>query len=58
MSPEKLDLLTQLAQDFNDSDAEVGDECVFARVQSKSSGGAAQLLADGLGRGARRARDR
>ena len=25
----------------------VGDECVFARVQSKSSGGAAQLLASG-----------
>jgi Ca-activated chloride channel homolog len=47
VSPEKLDLLTRLAQDFNDSDAEVGGECVFARVQSKSSGGAAQLLATG-----------
>src|SRR5436190_15708149 len=47
VSPEKLDLLTRLAQDFNDSDAEVGGECVFARVQSKSSGGAAQLLAGG-----------
>ena len=47
VSPEKVDLLTRLAQDFNDSDAEVGGECVFARVQSKSSGGAAQLLAEG-----------
>ncbi len=46
VSPEKVDLLTRLAQDFNESDeARVGDECVFARVQSKSSGGAAQLLA-------------
>jgi Ca-activated chloride channel family protein len=48
VSPEKLDLLTQLAGEFNESpDAHVGDECVFARVQSKSSGGAAQLLATG-----------
>ena len=47
VSPEKLDLLTRLAGDFNDSDAEVGGECVFARVQSKSSGGAAQLLGTG-----------
>ncbi|MEQ1787850.1 MAG: extracellular solute-binding protein [Acidimicrobiales bacterium] len=48
VSPEKLDLLTRLAQDFNESDAaRVGEECVFARVQSKSSGGAAQLLATG-----------
>jgi Ca-activated chloride channel family protein len=47
VSPEKVDLLTRLAQDFNDSNAEVGGECVFARVQSKSSGGAAQVLASG-----------
>jgi len=48
VSPEKLDLLTRLAKDFNESDgARVGDKCVFARVQSKSSGGAAQLLATG-----------
>jgi len=48
VSPEKLDLLTQLADEFNKSDgAQVGDQCVFARVQSKSSGGAAQLLATG-----------
>ena len=48
VSPEKLDLLTRLAGEFNESDdARVGDECVFARVQAKSSGGAAQLLATG-----------
>jgi Ca-activated chloride channel family protein len=47
VSPEKVDLLTRLAQDFNESDAEVDGECAFARVQSKSSGGAAQLLTDG-----------
>jgi Ca-activated chloride channel family protein len=47
VSPEKLDLLTRLAQDFNDSDAKVHGACAFARVQSKSSGGAAQLLAQG-----------
>jgi Ca-activated chloride channel family protein len=47
VSPEKVDLLTRLAEDFNDSDATVGGTCVFARVQSKSSGGAAQLLATG-----------
>jgi Ca-activated chloride channel family protein len=47
VSPEKLDLLAQLAQDFNESDAEVDGTCAFARVQSKSSGGAAQLLASG-----------
>ena len=53
VSPEKLDLLTRLAQDFNDSDAEVGGECVFARVQSKSSGGAAAAARRRVGRGAR-----
>jgi Ca-activated chloride channel homolog len=48
VSPEKVDLLTRLAAEFNESDdARVGDECVFARVQAKSSGGAAQLLATG-----------
>lgn len=48
VSSEKIQLLTELARDFNDSDrAEVGDECVFVRVQSKASGGAAQLLSDG-----------
>jgi Ca-activated chloride channel family protein len=48
VSPEKVDLLTQLADDFNESPAaRVGDECAFARVQAKSSGGAAQLLTTG-----------
>jgi Ca-activated chloride channel family protein len=48
VSSEKIQLLTELAGDFNGSDlAQVGDDCVFARVQSKASGGAAQLLADG-----------
>ena len=46
VSPEKRDLLTELAQDFNASDRSTkGDACFFARVQAKSSGGTAQLLA-------------
>ncbi|HEY9556196.1 MAG TPA: extracellular solute-binding protein [Acidimicrobiales bacterium] len=45
VSSEKIDLLSELAREFNDSDAaQVDDLCVFARVQSKASGGAAQLL--------------
>src|SRR3546814_2153644 len=45
VSSEKIDLLSELAREFNDSDAaQVDDRCVFARVQSKPSGGAAQLL--------------
>jgi len=48
ISPEKIDLLTDLAETFNDSDeAQVGDRCVFVRPQSKASGGAAQLLVQG-----------
>jgi Ca-activated chloride channel family protein len=47
-SPEKLELLTDLAGTFNDSDqAQLGDDCVFVRVQRKSSGAAEQLLAQG-----------
>lgn len=46
VSSEKVQLLTELAQAFNGRDeATVGDRCVFARVQGKASGGAAQLLA-------------
>lgn len=46
VSSEKIELLTRLADDFNGSDDAIVDgECVFARVQSKASGGAAQLLA-------------
>lgn len=48
VSSEKIQLLTELARDFNRSDeAKIGDRCVFARVQGKASGGAAQLLATG-----------
>lgn len=47
-SPEKLELLTDLADDFNGSDeADMGDDCAFVRVQRKSSGAAEQLLAKG-----------
>ena len=45
-SPEKLELLTDLAEDFNGSDeADLDDGCAFVRVQRKSSGLAEQLLA-------------
>ena len=44
-SPEKRDLLVELAQDFNASDQAKYDKgCYFARVQAKSSGATAQLL--------------
>ena len=47
-SPEKLELLTDLAHSFNQSDqAKLGSDCVFVRVQRKSSGAAEQLLAGG-----------
>lgn len=47
VSSEKIDLLTDLAGQFNGSeDARTADgRCIFARPQSKASGGAAQLLA-------------
>jgi Ca-activated chloride channel homolog len=47
VSPEKIDLLTNLAQTFNRSKTEVGGRCVFVNPKSKSSGAAAQLLAEG-----------
>ena len=48
VSPEKIDLMTDLARTFNDSDdAQLGDECIFVRPQRKSSGGSEQLLRDG-----------
>jgi Ca-activated chloride channel family protein len=48
VSSEKIDLLGDLADDFNDSDqAEVDGECVFVEVRSKASGGAMTALADG-----------
>jgi Ca-activated chloride channel family protein len=47
VSPEKVDLLTDLTKRFNDSDrANVDDECVAVRVTKKSSGEGASLLSD------------
>ena len=46
-SPEKLELLTQLAEEFNGSDAADEGGCTFVRVQRKSSGVGARLLAEG-----------
>ena len=46
VSPEKVELLTTLAADFNESpEARGGGGCTFVRVQRKSSGLAATLLA-------------
>ncbi|HEX2272579.1 MAG TPA: substrate-binding domain-containing protein [Acidimicrobiales bacterium] len=48
VSPEKVELLTELARQFNGSEeAESGDVCAFVRVHRKSSGTAMQLLAQG-----------
>ena len=48
VSSEKIDLLTSLAKSFNGSDAAKFDGgCAFVRPYSKSSGGAAEILAQG-----------
>jgi Ca-activated chloride channel homolog len=48
VSSEKIALLTELADDFNNSDlAEVRDRCVFVRPRSVASGAAANLIVDG-----------
>ena len=48
VSPEKVELLTGLAATFNESDAAQTDgRCTFVRVQRKSSGAAATVLAGG-----------
>jgi Ca-activated chloride channel homolog len=47
VSPEKIDLLTSLAQTFNQSEVEVDGSCIFVNPKSKASGGAMQALADG-----------
>ena len=48
VSPEKIDLLTDLARDLQRADgAEVDGECVFVRPQSKASGLGAALLTEG-----------
>jgi Ca-activated chloride channel homolog len=46
-SPEKLDLLKDLANRFNDSDEAKQGGCSFVRVHRVSSGAGAQLLSDG-----------
>jgi Ca-activated chloride channel homolog len=46
-SPEKLDLLNDLARRFNGSDAAKKDGCAFVRIFRASSGIAADLLAQG-----------
>ena len=46
-SPEKFELLTRLAGSFNDSREAKNNGCAFVRVHRKSSGGTAQVLADG-----------
>jgi Ca-activated chloride channel homolog len=47
VSPEKVDLLTSLAERFNDSDrASLDGECITVRVARKASGEGASLLAD------------
>lgn len=48
VSPEKFDLLTDLAGRFNRSDEARGEgRCAFVRVKRVASGGAAQLLVEG-----------
>lgn len=47
VSSEKIQLLTDLAEDFNATDAEVDGRCIWVEVQKKASGGAEQALADG-----------
>src|SRR5687767_4094713 len=48
VSPEKFDLLTELAEEFNASDAAKDAEpCAFVRVNRVSSGVGATLLAEG-----------
>jgi Ca-activated chloride channel family protein len=48
VSSEKITLLTELAQEFNDSDqASVDGTCVVVRPYRKASGAAARLLVDG-----------
>ena len=46
-SPEKFELLTQLAKGFNDDSAAQKGGCATVKVENKSSGAAADLLASG-----------
>ena len=56
LSPEKIDLVSELAHSFNDDKVEVDGDCVFVRPQRKSSGGAEQAARRRVGRGRGRAR--
>ena len=47
ISPEKIELLTSLAQTFNRNRVTVGDQCIFVSPKSKASGAAMQALAAG-----------
>lgn len=47
VSSEKIELLGELARDFNASGAEVDGTCIDVQVQKKSSGAAATALAEG-----------
>jgi Ca-activated chloride channel homolog len=47
VSSEKIALLTTLAEEFNESDAEVDGRCIFVRPRSVSSGRAAELIPEG-----------
>ena len=47
VSSEKIALLTTLAEEFNEGDAEVDGTCIFVRPRSVSSGRAAELIPDG-----------
>lgn len=47
VSPEKLDLLTELAKNFNAGKPTVANKRIVVQPKSKASGAATQLLADG-----------
>lgn len=48
VSPEKIDLINDLARTFNGSkEAKLNNKCIAVRPQSKASGGAMQALVDG-----------
>ena len=47
ISPEKVTVLTELANTFNQSKTKINGKCIFVRPARKASGGAAQLLVQG-----------
>ncbi|AXV08725.1 hypothetical protein DVS28_a4057 [Euzebya pacifica] len=47
VSSEKIDLMNDLAREFNDAGEEVDGQCIFVRPLRKASGSAATLLAEG-----------